>query len=345
MGDADWPGEESAKGCIICEHPLPGVLSPMPPPHYPLQHRLLMNAVGRRRIQCFCDTCRGDVEANLHCSTCLRNFCDLCAQGHRQVYHSENRSHDIIPLWQARRFRRTTVCLEHPGYPLRFFCIACQQVTCSECMWRGRHRGHASEGHRESAKSAATLLLNSLKSARVLLDKLLLRYSSKSFTNYSPRFSSLTASRIDQEYFYAKQARARVEEFLRLRKARNLLDAISLTEQLLAEGSDAEILSLSRIILKRFHKLGVNIRPKSVMNEHMQHNFTHMGIFHCCTFCSSGGRKEATCACQGTMPGGYAGCGHGHHGHPGAAHWSCCGTTTRHSVCPQWHPPSYRINL
>ncbi|EMP33633.1 Tripartite motif-containing protein 45 [Chelonia mydas] len=29
----------------------------------------------------------------------------------------------------------------------------------------------------------------------------------------------------------------------------------------------------------------------------------HQGVFHCCTFCSSGGQKAARCACSGTMPG------------------------------------------
>ncbi|CAM4604915.1 unnamed protein product [Leuciscus chuanchicus] len=29
----------------------------------------------------------------------------------------------------------------------------------------------------------------------------------------------------------------------------------------------------------------------------------HCGVFHCCSFCSSGGAKEARCGCTGTMPG------------------------------------------
>ena len=29
----------------------------------------------------------------------------------------------------------------------------------------------------------------------------------------------------------------------------------------------------------------------------------HTGVWHCCTFCSSEGSKEATCACGGVMPG------------------------------------------
>ncbi|XP_071763731.2 E3 ubiquitin-protein ligase TRIM45 [Centroberyx gerrardi] len=59
----------------------------------------------------------------------------------------------------------------------------------------------------------------------------------------------------------------------------------------------------------------------------------HRGTFHCCSFCSSGGAKEARCGCPGTMPGGFQGCGHGHKGHPGKPHWSCCGSTVEQSEC------------
>nr|XP_040056839.1 tripartite motif-containing protein 45 isoform X1 [Gasterosteus aculeatus aculeatus]XP_040056840.1 tripartite motif-containing protein 45 isoform X1 [Gasterosteus aculeatus aculeatus]XP_040056841.1 tripartite motif-containing protein 45 isoform X1 [Gasterosteus aculeatus aculeatus] len=63
----------------------------------------------------------------------------------------------------------------------------------------------------------------------------------------------------------------------------------------------------------------------------------HGGTFHCCSFCSSGGSKEARCGCAGSMPGGFKGCGHGHRGHPGRPHWSCCGSTAERSECL---PPS-----
>ncbi|XP_028568424.2 E3 ubiquitin-protein ligase TRIM45 [Podarcis muralis] len=59
----------------------------------------------------------------------------------------------------------------------------------------------------------------------------------------------------------------------------------------------------------------------------------HRGVFHCCSFCSSGGQKAAQCACAGVMPGGYQGCGHGHKGHPGTPHWSCCGSVAEASEC------------
>lgn len=42
----------------------------------------------------------------------------------------------------------------------------------------------------------------------------------------------------------------------------------------------------------------------------------HAGIFHCCSFCSSNGKK--VCACGGQMDvNGYSGCGHGHRDWPG----------------------------
>ena len=68
----------------------------------------------------------------------------------------------------------------------------------------------------------------------------------------------------------------------------------------------------------------VNVRPKPKQ---------HGGVFHCCTFCSSKGKKHIRCGCGGTMPGGYSGCGHGHPGHPGHWHWSCCGNIVKKSDC------------
>ncbi|XP_058452617.1 E3 ubiquitin-protein ligase TRIM45 [Malaya genurostris] len=64
------------------------------------------------------------------------------------------------------------------------------------------------------------------------------------------------------------------------------------------------------------------------------HNLrAHYGVYHCCSFCSSNGSKLSTCACGSIMPGGYRGCGHGHEGHPGQRHWSCCANLKEYSDC------------
>ncbi|RVE50331.1 hypothetical protein evm_004997 [Chilo suppressalis] len=74
----------------------------------------------------------------------------------------------------------------------------------------------------------------------------------------------------------------------------------------------------------------------------------HTGQFHCCAFCSSGGRRDARCGCGALMPGGYSGCGHGHAGWPGARHWSCCGSTRRAGACtvtPRPNTTLYQFSL
>lgn len=86
------------------------------------------------------------------------------------------------------------------------------------------------------------------------------------------------------------------------------------------------------------HRLSVLVEGKHVRGSPFvvnvrRRNSRHHGLFHCCTFCSSEGKKHMRCGCGGVMPGGYSGCGHGHPGHPGCRHWSCCGSTEEVSDC------------
>ncbi|XP_070582044.1 E3 ubiquitin-protein ligase TRIM45-like [Ptychodera flava] len=75
------------------------------------------------------------------------------------------------------------------------------------------------------------------------------------------------------------------------------------------------------------------IQRASSVKEMSLSPIPHSGIWHCCTFCSSEGNKNAICGCGGNMPGGFKGCGHGHPGHPGGKHWSCCGQSDIESSC------------
>lgn len=86
------------------------------------------------------------------------------------------------------------------------------------------------------------------------------------------------------------------------------------------------------------HRISVLIQGKHVRSSPFIINVSpgrnrHSGIFHCCSFCSAKGKKHVRCGCGSRMPGGYSGCGHGHPGHPGCQHWSCCGRTEQKSEC------------
>ncbi|XP_014472996.1 PREDICTED: tripartite motif-containing protein 45-like [Dinoponera quadriceps] len=165
--------------CPLCDSYLPNVSSPVPPPHYPLQHRLVMDTVRRKLVnRVLCDTCAAEVPALIQCSTCLRNFCSECGRQHEQQNIAEARTtkHLMRPLWEATKVRRTILCQTHPIHALRFYCIACQQVTCKECMWSIQHRGHASEDAVGVGKRAGVYLTTMLQRARIVLNNLLTQY-------------------------------------------------------------------------------------------------------------------------------------------------------------------------
>ncbi|XP_031778964.1 tripartite motif-containing protein 45 isoform X1 [Nasonia vitripennis] len=364
------------EGCPICDFPLPKHGGATPPPHYSLQHRLVIYAVRRRLSQraICCDACAEEVQATQHCSSCLCNFCQDCAQEH-ESHAPDQRVHRIRPLWEAKRIRRVAVCLAHPAHPLRFHCLACQQVTCKECMWheQGGHRAHASEDAASAGARAVIQLQAALRRARSLLNALLTEYNERVFDAGDARVArSHTAFDYARDSLpptchvrsrstissQSREAKERIQEFSRLRRARYLIDAIFIGEDLLANGSDVEILSLKRIILKRLKFLGVAVEAQAQRFNNNSANkkelrALHSGIYHCCTFCSSGGKKEATCACSGTMPardlsrvsGGYKGCGHGHPGHPGLHHWSCCGSIYRDGICLLPRKCTFKITL
>ncbi|EFN86988.1 Tripartite motif-containing protein 45 [Harpegnathos saltator] len=172
--------------CPLCDSYLPNVNSPMPPPHYPLQHRLVMDTVRRKLVnRVLCDTCAAEVPALIQCSTCLRNFCSECGRQHEQQSIADTRTtkHLMRPLWEATRVRRMILCQTHPIHALRFYCIACQQVTCKECMWSVQHRGHASEDAVGVGKRASVYLTTMLQRARVVLNNLLTQYDYDVFSN------------------------------------------------------------------------------------------------------------------------------------------------------------------
>lgn len=48
--------------CPLCDSHLPNANSAVPPPHYPLQHRTVMDTVRRKLVnRVLCDTCTGEV--------------------------------------------------------------------------------------------------------------------------------------------------------------------------------------------------------------------------------------------------------------------------------------------
>ena len=87
------------------------------------------------------------------------------------------------------------------------------------------------------------------------------------------------------------------------------------------------------------YRISVTIEGRNVKNSPFvvsvvsRDSRQHSGVYQCCTFCTHGKDKNVSCGCGGNMSGGFSGCGHGHPGHPGSWHWSCCGEVAKESMC------------
>ncbi|KAK2585309.1 hypothetical protein KPH14_009993 [Odynerus spinipes] len=158
----------------------------IPPPHYPLQHRLVMDAMHRKLVhKILCDACSDEVLAIVQCCVCLRNFCSDCGNEHEAKTSREVKQgkHLIKPLWEATRVRRTILCHIHTLNALRYYCNACQQVCCKECIWSIEHRGHASENAIGAGRRATAYVTAMLEKAKILLNSLLTHYNEDVFSN------------------------------------------------------------------------------------------------------------------------------------------------------------------
>ncbi|XP_066597646.1 tripartite motif-containing protein 42-like [Prorops nasuta] len=192
-------GQALKERCPLCDFPLPKEKLDGLPPHYPLQHKLVMNALKCRLVrQILCDTCYAEVLASVQCSVCLKNFCQDCGMKHQDLSFSK---HIVKPLWKATRIRRTVLCPLH-NHVLRFYCIACQQITCKECIWSLKHRGHATESATSVSKRVSLYLKTMLQRAKEILNSLLIQYDREVFDETPGSLRSGLNSMAFRYFFY-----------------------------------------------------------------------------------------------------------------------------------------------
>ncbi|OWR45195.1 hypothetical protein KGM_201569 [Danaus plexippus plexippus] len=433
-----------------------------------------------------CDLCCADNKAESRCSQCLVSVCTSCGDSH--TLKKGNATHLLEPLAPFLRF-----CGQHPKVELTVYCATCQQVICRDCSLIS-HGGHALEGAGRAAAGKVAALRDAMQRAGLVPDHV---QRANRILDVHARDIDEQASRVESEIRLwseeyrrsletharalcagAVRARARyraraTRQLLQLeQRAEHAREAVKFAEELLSEGKEDEILSLSGPVLKRLQNLtelqplceaarcelrfapnapaahnpslvgrlytmgpdpqqcvldtdglqdlrvdcqhtailelrdsngdriwcggetvcgyfrrrdsssrpaAARVRPRvdgsyalhvaprtpghyllavTVDNQPIKGSpfscsarlsKSHSGQFHCCSFCSSGGRRDATCGCGSSMGGGYKGCGHGHAGWPGTRHWSCCGGTSRHAPCTTRTtndtPHTYHVSL
>ncbi|XP_041972986.1 tripartite motif-containing protein 45 isoform X2 [Aricia agestis] len=447
----------------------------------PLNYVLLRRLATRGEQQVLCDMCCGDNTAETRCNQCLVSVCASCGEAHSK--QKGNARHFLQPLQPLARF-----CGQHPKQELTLYCATCQMVICRDCCVVS-HAGHAAGSAARAAAERAKRLRDACERAKHVPENVeranrILEVHAMEVDTQAARVEGEIRAWSEQYRraveahgrglcAAAVRARANFRDRLADRtreleeRADQAVEAVRFAEELLSEGKEEEILSLSGCVLRRLERLtelhaaaprcelkfaptapaqhdpllmgrlftltpdpdqcvldteglqdlkvntthtavlelrdsngdqiwyngenvagyfrrsdssarpaaaavsaradgtcGVRVTPRapgayllavtldntpikgSPFPCAVRLSKKHSGQFHCCSFCSSGGRRDAACGCGAEMGGGYKGCGHGHAGWPGTRHWSCCGSTRRKSPCTRPTTPRlYQFSL
>ncbi|EEB17387.1 tripartite motif-containing protein, putative [Pediculus humanus corporis] len=265
--------------CPICNFenriPVKGVQDL--PPHYILQHRMLVNSLNRSGICLLCDLCSQETPACCRCTKCLLNLCEDCSKSHKRDKLFFNHNLKYLKKEQAEGFgitkiRRQVMCPSHKEKELKYYCSSCNMVACTECFIQF-HSGHNCKSFSRAAQIYINKIENGLENSRILtkeayatlvqFEKLALEIESKHYKTqkeindhidgYMYAFEEHRIELLSQamqikngQLEIVKSKQKEVEK-----KAKEIDHTIKFGEQLLKEGSDFEVLSFANYLIQR----------------------------------------------------------------------------------------------
>ena len=105
----------------------------------------MMSALEEMRLQSIqalrCENCE-EVQAALWCQTCEVAACQSCMDATHGAKILQR--HTRVPVSDRWKTQGPPKCLEH-GELLRYMCMTCDVVSCTDCMNYGLHKGHVHE--------------------------------------------------------------------------------------------------------------------------------------------------------------------------------------------------------
>ncbi|PIK38904.1 putative tripartite motif-containing protein 45 [Apostichopus japonicus] len=294
------------------------------------------------------------------------NICGFCCQAHKRQKKTAN--HNVVSFLEARRrsyqqLQCPVHCPKHQQEELKFYCETCDYSVCRDCCLV-EHREHLVE----YVDDVGAHHKKNLVSKSPISTAASIQFKAKSSESNNLYIRGVISTCMAD----AGKSYADGEGLRRARVGEETIVSVTVLDDaghLLGDGGDdiqADIYSVDDI-KKKFqcyvqdrgdgtYKLSYCLKELGsyILNVRVSGHTSstdspfslsvrtpwksHTGMWHCCTFCSSEGNKDVTCACGGTMPGGFRGCGHNHIGHPGSWHWSCCASLDQDSVCSSKEP-------
>uniref|UniRef100_A0A1B0FGY6 B box-type domain-containing protein n=1 Tax=Glossina morsitans morsitans TaxID=37546 RepID=A0A1B0FGY6_GLOMM len=230
----------------------------------------------------WCSLCCEETSATYHCLNCTVNLCTLCKEAHeRQRSTSGHKIQNILELRKKHKqknnrndnTRLPLKCIMHPEFEIKFFCVACLQVACTDCLAL-LHKGHKYETAAKAINHYGKVLKDSAEQTRPLcnyaehsVEKLNetakginrkcdeIKTQVETFVNSYFEAIEVHRNTLLQQVHRARESKVEMilEQQLSLEKrAQDASIAIQFTQELTEMTSDVEILSFLKILLQRF---------------------------------------------------------------------------------------------
>lgn len=258
-----------------------------------LQNMIDLLTVSSTSSQTFCSFCKllnKDEKAVSQCLTCLEYVCEICAK-ERHTFTRQTIDHIVVPLSEVlegkydRELQRIqkSHCTHHRGEKLRYYCVPCRLPMCRDCIViehashevklitdeRKQREGLIKErlvylkNHIETLnhnKSILSKRVNALSEKEEIIKKQI----EKICTEVVQKILKIQAEKENEVSNILKPARDQLvnsnmqcSEF-----CKQVEDCVTLSEKVMANGSDSELLSFSDEILRRMDELEIKNDPK-----------------------------------------------------------------------------------
>lgn len=262
-------------------------------PNFYLQSLIDILNVSSTPSQTFCSFCKlhdKNETAVSQCLTCLEYLCEICSK-ERHTFTSRTVDHKVVPLGEVLEGKydkelqliQKTHCTQHRGEKLKYYCVPCGLPMCRDCIVI-EHTGHEvklmtdERKHRESLIKERLLSfkkhIETLNHNKSILSKRITALSGKEEI-IKKQIEEICAEVVQTIYKTQAEKENEVHNFLKPAReqwvnshmqcsefCKQVEDCVAISENVLADGSDSELLSLSGELLRRMDELEIKYDPK-----------------------------------------------------------------------------------
>lgn len=263
-------------------------------PNFCLQSLIDLLNVSSTSSHTFCSFCKlhdKNETAVSQCLTCLEYLCEICAK-ERHTFTSRTVNHKVVPLSEVLEGKydrelqliQKTHCTQHRGEKLKYYCVPCALPMCRDCIVI-EHTGHEVELMTDVRKQREKLIRERLVSFKkhietlhqnksVLIkrvnalsqkDEIIKNQIEEICTEAVKKIRKMQAEKVNEVSTFLKPARDQLinSHIQCLELCKEVEDSVAISENVLENGSDSELLSLSGEILRRMDELEIKNDPKN----------------------------------------------------------------------------------